>query len=257
MNNFNYTNAYGTSAPAVTQANNTCRTFDISNRNNTNATNSTHTTHKQRTKVYSPVEPIKSKDDIQLAKEYLLSNNTSTTQFRDYTMFVLMINFGKRIGDVLNLTVSDVLNGKGQLRNSFWIVTEKTNHKEEIFLNDSVKQILTLYFSKNPKLLDNPDNGLFPTRESKGKSMTYDRAYQIFKNIEKAINATKSENEKVRLATHSARKTTAYQYVMSHRDDSYAIAKVSKALGHKSIDATMHYLGLDRKELKDFYSQEL
>ena len=83
-------------------------------------------------------------------------------------------------------------------------------------------------------------------------------AYRIIKNIEIEINKTKSDiNDNLRLSTHSLRKTRAYHYVQNHKNDEYAIDKVCKALGHSNKKTTMAYLGLDKKELLDYYNEEI
>lgn len=216
-------------------------------------------TVKKRKQIRIPTEPIKLKSDIQLAKDYLLNKpeRYSINKTRDYALFVLMINIAKRVGDVLNLKVKDIFNLNGTYKKSFIIITSKRQKQEEIFITPVIKEALDLYFKQNPQILEDRDNGLFPTRESNGKSMSYETAWRIYKKIESEINKTKEENEKIHIATHTARKTKAFQYVNNHKDDQYSIAKVSKALGHNDIKTTMCYLGLDRKELSDFYADEL
>ena len=49
------------------------------------------------------VEPIRDKDDIQAMKDYLREWNE-----RNYMMFLLGINSGLRISDIINLRVKDV-----------------------------------------------------------------------------------------------------------------------------------------------------
>lgn len=51
------------------------------------------------------VEPIRDKTKIELVKSILKKNGT-----RDYLLFLLGINCGLRISDILNLKVTDVLN---------------------------------------------------------------------------------------------------------------------------------------------------
>jgi len=73
---------------------------------------------KENSKVNEPVQPIKDLQDIQKAKEYLFykEGRYSITNKRDYAIFVLMINVARRAGDVLNLTVGDIINKNGTLK---------------------------------------------------------------------------------------------------------------------------------------------
>jgi len=89
---------------------------------------------------------------------------------------------------------------------------------------------------------------LFPSRQSGKKSMGYNNLYAIYKNIENKINEDKTDNNKVHIATHSARKTWAYQIVQNNKDNRYIIKQVSHTLGHDSEETTSHYLGFDTEE---------
>ena len=212
-------------------------------------------TVKKRKQIRIPTEPIKLKSDIQLAKDYLLNKpeRYSINKTRDYALFVLMINIAKRVGDVLNLKVKDIFNLNGTYKKSFIIITSKRQKQEEIFITPVIKEALDLYFKQNPQILEDRDNGLFPTRESNGQSMSYETAWRIYKKIESEINKTKEENEKIHIATHTARKTFAYHTVQNNKKNQYIIGMVSKDLGHDSIATTYSYLGYDIEEIKKLH----
>lgn len=229
-----------------TQETNSCKVMDISNRNS----NYKNRCVKLRKEIREPVQPIKDISDIQKAKDYLFNREGrySITNKRDYAIFVLMINIAKRAGDVLNLTVNDILNKNGTFKKEIWIITEKKQKQEVFSLSSSAQEALTLYFEEHPEILEDRNNGLFPSRQSNGKSMGYNNLYAIFKGIEKKINEDKDDNNKVHVATHSARKTWAYQTVMKNKDNRYIIKQVSHTLGHNSEETTSHYLGFDTEE---------
>ena len=52
------------------------------------------------------VEPIRDLNDIERIKNYLIR-----WRFRDFLMFIMGINIGLRISDLLSLKVKDVMNG--------------------------------------------------------------------------------------------------------------------------------------------------
>lgn len=213
---------------------------------------------KLRTKITEPVEPLKLKSDIELAKSYLMNKQGrySDNQLRDYALFCVGINLSRRITDLLKRTVKDFLNPNGTFRNEFEMITGKKQKQECVIISQNTKDVLSLYFKANPELLEDRDNHLFPTRES--NSMTRQTAFRIMKDVENEINKTKTDdNDKIHIATHSLRKTKAFWYIQNHKDDQYAILKVSHALGHNSQSTTMHYLGLDKKELLDYYSETI
>ncbi|RNC29975.1 MAG: hypothetical protein AWM53_00199 [Candidatus Dichloromethanomonas elyunquensis] len=57
------------------------------------------------------VQPIRDKKALETMKKLLRSSN-----LRDYCLFVLGINSGLRISDLLTLKVSDVLDEKGKIK---------------------------------------------------------------------------------------------------------------------------------------------
>lgn len=213
---------------------------------------------KLRVLIKEPCQPIKDLADIEFIKNYLLNKKYryDTNKLRDYTLFVVGINLSRRIGDLLSLTVADILNKNFTFKNGFWMITGKTQRMEHIVLTQNTKNILMDYFKVNPDILKDMNNNLFPSRTSKGKSMSYNRALEIMKDVEKEINTTKDENEKLCISTHSLRKTKAYHSMINSKD-TYAMLRISKALGHKNLDATMHYLGLDTEETDKYYELDL
>lgn len=215
------------------------KVFDISNRKNKSV--------KIRTEIREPSQPIKDMQDIQKAKDYLFNKEGrySITNKRDYAIFVLMINIARRAGDVLRLTVGDIFNTNGTYKKEIWMITEKRKKQEVISLSQSAQEALTLYFKEHPEILEDRDNGLFPSRQSNGKSMGYNNLYDIYKKIETKINEDKDINDKLNISTHSARKTWAYQIVNRNSNNRYIIKQVSNALGHDSEETTAHYLGFD------------
>ena len=212
---------------------------------------------KLRQEIREPVQPIKLKEDLQIAKEYLLNKQgRDTTQLRDYALFCVGINLSRRISDLLKLTIKDFLNSNGTFKNSFEMITGKKQKQETVIISQNTKEVLEQYFKANPQLLLDRNNHLFPSREK--NSMTRQTAFNIIKEVESVINKTKNDtNDNIHIATHSMRKTKAYSYIQNHKNDEYAIDKVSHALGHDDKKTTMKYLGLDRKELEDFYEEEV
>lgn len=221
---------------------------------------------EKRTQIRIPVQPLKDIQDIQFVKDYLLNkyNRYSANKLRDYTLFVLGINFARRIGDLLNLTIADILHENNTFKDKVYFLNTKSNKQQTNYLVPQIKEILKLYLKHHPELLENRHNHLFPSRQSRRNLLTgglepmgYDNAYKIFKTIEEEINKTKDDNDKLHIATHSMRKTKATQYVFNHKDDQYAMLRASKMLGHKDVATTMHYLGLDEDEIKKVYDDVL
>jgi integrase len=184
------------------------------------------------------VSPIKRKTDINAVKRVLFSQN-----IRDYAMFVLGINTGLRIGDLLGLKVEDVLSDIRPLIIADRIVIreQKTGKAKDFPLNLSAKDALKRYLLKAQLDLDSP---LFPSRNKGGKvSISRIRAYYIISN------AVKKAGLKIKAGTHTMRKTFAY----SCYKDGIDIEHLMKILNHSSQAITLRYIGIEQEQLDKIY----
>ena len=86
---------------------------------------------------HTAVNPIKDIEDIEAAKQYFLNKDqrfiNTSTNIRNYALFVLSCNCARRIGDILNFTIGDVLNPNGTIRTKVTIREQKTKKVAEIF----------------------------------------------------------------------------------------------------------------------------
>ena len=80
-------------------------------------------------------------------------------RFRDYALFVLGINFGLRIDDLLYLKVKNVIDESGLLKERFTITEGKTKKRNTIKINDGAREALELLFF-NTNIKSNPENPL-------------------------------------------------------------------------------------------------
>jgi len=88
------------------------------------------------------VEPLRDKKKIAAIKNML----KGAGRFRDYALFVLGINFGLRIDDLLHLKVKDVIDESGFLKERFTITEGKTKKRNTIKINDGAREALELLF---------------------------------------------------------------------------------------------------------------
>ena len=96
----------------------------------------------------TPVEPIRSLDDIERIKEYFLTTKGhGNTRIRNYAYFVLSLNVARRCGDIVALRVRDVLNPDGTFKSHIIFDHEqKTGKSSMILLNSKTAEALKLYF---------------------------------------------------------------------------------------------------------------
>lgn len=182
------------------------------------------------------VEPIRSKKQIESIKKLLLGGN----HYRDYLLFVLGINTGLRVSDLLKLKFADVLDESGSFRD-VKITEEKTDKTKTFRLNDSAKEAIKFYISK----LDNYqlDHYLFRSRNGENKPIIRQRAWQIINETAKAVGI------KDEIGTHTLRKTFGYHA----RKAGTPIEVLQKIFNHSAPSITLRYLGISQDEMNEVY----
>ena len=85
------------------------------------------------------VQPIKDREKIEAMKKILRASS-----LRNELLFVLGINTGLRISDILSLDIADVLPNKGALKR-IELQEKKTKKKRAIALNKKVNRLIERY----------------------------------------------------------------------------------------------------------------
>ena len=155
-------------------------------------------------------------------------------------MFTLLINTGLRISDGLSLKVGDIKNHKGNIKDSLYILEQKTKKRRNIPLNKQAKEALDYYFKKTG--IYDLDKYLFTDERSEdNKPLSRVRAWQL-------INKWCREVEiDFKVGGHTLRKTFGYHLRMQ----GVSIERISNLLGHRNIKVTFRYIGIDDDENKE------
>lgn len=177
------------------------------------------------------VQPIRDKKALETMKKILRSSNQ-----RDYCLFVLGINSGLRISDLLTLKVSDVY-ANGKIKDRIVIREKKTNKLKDFPLGETSKKALKEYV-----VTLKPGQALFASRKGY-KPITRQQAYRILNDAAKAIGI------KEKIGTHSLRKTFGYHAFQAGVD----ITRIQKMLNHSSPSVTLAYIGITQDELDNVY----
>jgi len=181
----------------------------------------------------NPVEPIRDPKKILAIKRNLKESGN----IRNYLLFVMGINTALRIGDLLALKVTDVIDRKGEIKEYLFIKEKKTGRNAKIYLNEAVKQALSQYFESG-KAID-PGSYLFKSERS-NKPLERVRVWMM---IQDWVKEAGLEGE--RYGTHSLRKTWGYQA----RKQGATIEQISEKLGHRSVTVTKRYIGINQEEI--------
>jgi integrase len=176
------------------------------------------------------VQPIRDKQIIEQFKVELLKSS-----YRDYMMFVIGINTGLRISDILNLKVSDIKD-----KTHINIIEKKTTKNKRFLINPMLRVDIDKYIGGM-----NDNDWLFPSRTG-SKAITRVQAYRILNNV-----ATKLGIEEI--GTHTLRKTFGYWHYKQYKD----VAILQDIFNHSAPSITLKYIGINDdvkdKTIENFY----
>ncbi len=184
------------------------------------------------------VQPIRDRKQIDAMKKILLATNK-----RDYCLFTVGINSGLRISDLLSLSVRDVIEERGKLKERIELREQKTGKMKDFPLGEQSKKAIRDYLTDRfGKLnLANREQPLFLSK--KGGSLQRVQAWKILNYAASAVGI------KDRIGTHTLRKTFGY-WANSMGTD---ITRIQKLLNHSSPSITLAYIGITQEELDNVY----
>ncbi|HAM80383.1 tyrosine-type recombinase/integrase [Ornithinibacillus bavariensis] len=146
---------------------------------------------------------------------------------RDYIMFLIGINTGLRVSDILALKVSDVKRKKRII-----IKEGKTKKTRTINLTNIYDEIQSYAKTVDSKWL-------FPSRKGDKPISTT----QAYRQLQKAADMAEIES----VGTHTMRKTFGYWYYKQTKD----VAQLQKILNHHHPEVTIDYIGITDEEIEN------
>ncbi len=169
------------------------------------------------------VQPIRDCETIQKVKAALLKRG-----HRDYMLFVIGINTGLRIGDILNLKVKDFA------KSHIIIREEKTGKEKRHLINENLRSEVERY------TLDmNLDDYLFPSRKG-NKPIGRVQAYRILAEVAEQVGLDE-------IGTHTLRKTYGYHQYKQNKD----IVMLQQLFNHAAPSVTLRYIGIQQDDMDD------
>lgn len=198
------------------------------------------------------VHPIRSKEDVRKVIEYLhnkaMEANTEKKHkaaYRDWLLFVIGINVGLRVSDLIRLTWSHIYNDDMKtFTKAINIKEEKTGKMKTICLNHCMKDAVLEYLKEtNTVPVKGEDKFIFLNSRT-GNKITDATVEKMIKKFTAACVLDGNFN------THTLRKTYAYHKYMMYvkNNDPLALIKVQKDLNHRNSSDTATYLGITRDE---------
>ena len=171
-------------------------------------------------------EPIKSKKDIKAVEQYLKEHNE-----RDYVLWVLGVNSGLRVSDIVGLNVSDVVD-----KTHITIIEKKTQKRKSFYINDKLKRVLKLFIKDRD--LDEP---LFLGKQ--GRRLNQRQVYRFLTKTCQELGI------KAKVSTHTMRRTFGYHHYQQYKD----AVILQKIFNHSSQRITLMYIGIEQDEIDFSY----
>lgn len=200
---------------------------------------------------HTPATPIKDEKKLLQAKQWFLNQpqrfKNNHLNIRNYLLFTIGINLGRRFSDTRNMRFCDFLYPDNTFKDYLELKEQKTGKFARIYINDAVKEALKLYMELKPFKYD---DYLFPSRQTKVRNKdTFDprlsnrRVNDIYQQMAKEIGL------QGHISTHSTRKTTAYRMIKSNPSDTRTLINVQKFLNHRDFGTTLRYAGIEQDEI--------
>jgi len=189
------------------------------------------------------VQPIRDTKKIDAMKSIMKGESN----YRDLLLFVLGINTGLRISDILALKWGNFLNGGGRLLKAgdqLNVVEIKTKKVKSFVINRSVAEALKLYHDSLANV--NPDDPVFSSRKTDDGTLqpiTRIAAWQMLNRYANMVGLNDG------IGTHTLRKTFGYHLYKK----GVALEYIQKMLNHSSPAVTLRYIGITQKQLNDIY----
>lgn len=179
------------------------------------------------------VQPLRTTEEINEMKLAIKRGNKGTPKRpelaqRDVLVFLVGINTGLRVNDIIRLKVGDV---KG--KNQFVIYEGKTAKRREVnvgMLQDEIKR-----YTEDR----HPDEYLFKSQKGHGHITTT----QVYRILDDAADFLGRDD----VGTHTMRKTFGYHHYKQFKD----VAILQEIFNHAQPSITKRYIGIRKDEIND------
>lgn len=195
-------------------------------------------------------EPIKSTEDIARISDYLVSQK----RYRDNMLFIVGINFGLRVSDLIQLRFGQLIDDDFSFRATFPVLEKKTKNTRKvqknryITINEAVMDAVELYLQHTPRKLD---DYMFRSESNRGGNVNKPMSRMSVDRMLKEVASTLHIEAKV--ATHTLRKTFGYHQMVMSGNDPRKLLLLQKIFGHSSSAQTLDYIGITQEEIEDAY----
>lgn len=178
------------------------------------------------------VQPIRDKNKLEEMKEELKKSGT-----RNYMMFLIGINSGLRVSDIVSLNRDDIRDEYGNMRSHITVIEKKTKKIKKFPIYNDL-------YTELEKYTRNMSQGdyLFKSQIGTNRPITTTQAYRILKEASTNIGLEE-------VGTHTMRKTFGYHHYKQYHD----VAILQTIFNHSSPSITLRYIGINQDEIDNSY----
>ncbi|MGM9925561.1 MAG: tyrosine-type recombinase/integrase [Bacillus sp. (in: firmicutes)] len=176
------------------------------------------------------VDALRNTKDIASLKRYLKKYSE-----RDYVLFVIGINTGLKITEILPLQVKDLMNSQDEMKDFIEIPQKEGCTCKEIYVNKQVKAAVRHYV-KEKQLVS--EDYLFASPKTK-QPISRQQAYRVLHDAAEKVGI------EGKIGTNSLRKTFGYHAYKK----GVAISLLQKYFHHSTRAETLKYIGIAKDEV--------
>ena len=193
------------------------------------------------------VEPIRNIKVIKNMRSVLKAQST-----RNELLFILGINVGLRISDILKLNTEDIIKHNGKTVKDYVTITEKkTGKTKKFYIGEIVKKVVEAYIKENPDAQMN--SYLFKSRKGSNRPISRQQAYRIINSAAEALDLIERNDNGViisgEIGTHTLRKTFGYHAFQNGT----SLELLMDIFNHSSKTQTLRYIGITEEQKKEVY----
>lgn len=175
------------------------------------------------------VDALRDLKDIKSMKRVLKKHSE-----RDYVLFVLGINTGLKLTEMLNLQVQDVMT-EDEMRHYLYVVQKDGFPNKEVYLNEQVRKAIKHYVQNHGL---GAEQYLFASTKTK-LPVSRQQAYRIIHDAAIEVGI------KGKVGPNSMRKTYGYHAYKK----GVAISLLQKYFHHATRGETLKYIGIEKDEI--------
>jgi integrase len=177
------------------------------------------------------VDPITEVKHIRAIKKLLAENP------RDKLLFIMGINSGMRVQDLLQFRIKDVCHKA--VGDRITLVEKKTGKENVLIINQEIFDAIKAYLALD---VHKEKDFLFKSRKGSNYPLTTFRVMKMIKGWTEAINI------KGNFGAHTLRKTWCYQ---QRKEFGVSWEVIAKRLNHSNPAITRRYLGIKEEEVEE------